>query len=165
MAWSELDVYYMGPVAWYLLSFSVHTTNIRTRMAQSFGIVRYPNIHLWLNRFVTFTLVCFAWIFFRSNSFSDAKVIVARLLTGWNQPFIFSPEVRLTNTLPISATEFYVSIILIMVVVVFHYLQEHQRKLLSLGAWWFRWGIYLALCLLIMNMGVAEEIPFIYFQF
>ncbi|MCA9403641.1 MAG: MBOAT family protein [Candidatus Omnitrophica bacterium] len=145
--------------------FSVHTTNIRTRMAQSFGIVRYPNIHLWLNRFVTFTLVCFAWIFFRSNSFSDAKVIVARLLTGWNQPFIFSPEVRLTNTLPISATEFYVSIILIMVVVVFHYLQEHQRKLLSLGAWWFRWGIYLALCLLIMNMGVAEEIPFIYFQF
>jgi D-alanyl-lipoteichoic acid acyltransferase DltB (MBOAT superfamily) len=37
-------------------------------------------------RVVTFQVVCFAWIFFRSDSFSDAWDLIVRLFTAWGEP-------------------------------------------------------------------------------
>jgi D-alanyl-lipoteichoic acid acyltransferase DltB (MBOAT superfamily) len=37
-------------------------------------------------RFVTFQVVCFAWIFFRSESFADAWDLIVRLFTAWGEP-------------------------------------------------------------------------------
>ena len=37
-------------------------------------------------RFVTFQVVCFAWIFFRADSFADARDILAQLFTAWGEP-------------------------------------------------------------------------------
>ncbi len=39
-----------------------------------------------LHRFVTFQIVCFAWIFFRSDSFASAWDLIVRLFTAWGQP-------------------------------------------------------------------------------
>lgn len=36
-----------------------------------------------IRRFNTFVLVCFAWIFFRANSFSDLGVLLSSLFTEW----------------------------------------------------------------------------------
>ena len=33
-----------------------------------------------------FQVVCFAWIFFRSDSFSDAWDLIVRLFTAWSEP-------------------------------------------------------------------------------
>jgi alginate O-acetyltransferase complex protein AlgI len=38
------------------------------------------------HRFVTFQVVCFAWIFFRADSFADARDLIVRLFTAWGQP-------------------------------------------------------------------------------
>jgi len=38
------------------------------------------------HRFVTFQVVCFAWIFFRSDSFGDAWDLIARLFSAWGEP-------------------------------------------------------------------------------
>jgi hypothetical protein len=38
------------------------------------------------HRFVTFQVVCFAWIFFRSDSFADAWDVIVRLATAWGEP-------------------------------------------------------------------------------
>jgi len=38
------------------------------------------------HRFVTFQVVCFAWIFFRSDSFADAWDLIVRLFTAWGEP-------------------------------------------------------------------------------
>src|SRR4029077_10954713 len=38
------------------------------------------------HRFVTFQVVCFAWIFFRADSFADAWDLVQRLFTAWGEP-------------------------------------------------------------------------------
>ena len=38
------------------------------------------------HRFVTFQVVCFAWIFFRADSFADAWDLVERLFTAWGEP-------------------------------------------------------------------------------
>jgi alginate O-acetyltransferase complex protein AlgI len=37
-------------------------------------------------RFVTFQVVCFAWIFFRSDSVADAWDMIVRLVTAWGEP-------------------------------------------------------------------------------
>jgi D-alanyl-lipoteichoic acid acyltransferase DltB (MBOAT superfamily) len=38
------------------------------------------------HRFVTFQVVCFAWIFFRADSFADAWDVIVRLFTAWGEP-------------------------------------------------------------------------------
>jgi D-alanyl-lipoteichoic acid acyltransferase DltB (MBOAT superfamily) len=38
------------------------------------------------HRFVTFQVVCFGWIFFRSDSFADAWDLIVRLVTAWGEP-------------------------------------------------------------------------------
>ena len=38
------------------------------------------------HRFATFQVVCFAWIFFRADSFSDARDVVVQLFTAWGEP-------------------------------------------------------------------------------
>jgi alginate O-acetyltransferase complex protein AlgI len=40
----------------------------------------------WFGRILTFNVVCFAWIFFRADSFSRAGEVIARLFTAWGQP-------------------------------------------------------------------------------
>jgi len=49
------------------------------------------------HRFVTFQVVCFAWIFFRSDSFADAWDLIVRLFTAWGEPsalvtWVWSPR-------------------------------------------------------------------------
>jgi alginate O-acetyltransferase complex protein AlgI len=39
----------------------------------------------WFGRVVTFHVVCFAWIFFRADSFSRAGQVLERLFTAWGQ--------------------------------------------------------------------------------
>jgi hypothetical protein len=37
-------------------------------------------------RLATFHVVCFAWIFFRADSFADARDVLVRLFTAWGEP-------------------------------------------------------------------------------
>ena len=56
----------------------------RALVARPAGYVERPSTawrRAW-QRFLTFQIVCFAWIFFRSDSFSDAWDIIVRLLHG-----------------------------------------------------------------------------------
>src|SRR6476659_8867147 len=39
----------------------------------------------WFGRVLTFHVVCFAWIFFRADSFSRAGEVIRRLFTAWGQ--------------------------------------------------------------------------------
>jgi D-alanyl-lipoteichoic acid acyltransferase DltB (MBOAT superfamily) len=40
----------------------------------------------WRARILTFHFVCFAWIFFRSDSFGSAWEMIEGLITGWGEP-------------------------------------------------------------------------------
>ena len=41
---------------------------------------------LWRRRFLTFQFVCFAWIFFRADSFERAWQVITQLFTAWGEP-------------------------------------------------------------------------------
>jgi D-alanyl-lipoteichoic acid acyltransferase DltB (MBOAT superfamily) len=106
------------------------------------------------HRFATFQVVCFAWIFFRSDSFADAWDLIVRLLTAWGEP---SPLV----TAGVVAA--------IAVGIGSQYLP--QRLPLSIMARFSRLPVpaqaaVLGLALLVTHaMGPEGVAPFIYFQF
>jgi D-alanyl-lipoteichoic acid acyltransferase DltB (MBOAT superfamily) len=54
----------------------------------------------WAGRLLTFNIVCFAWIFFRADSFASAGQVIERLFTAWSAP---SPLVTSSVVLAILA--------------------------------------------------------------
>jgi D-alanyl-lipoteichoic acid acyltransferase DltB (MBOAT superfamily) len=107
-----------------------------------------------LQRFVTFQIVCFAWIFFRADTFDDAWALIERLFTAWGEP---SPLV----TGGVVAA--------IAVGIGSQYLPRHVP--LALMARFSRLPIpaqaaILSIALLVTHaMGPEGVAPFIYFQF
>jgi hypothetical protein len=103
---------------------------------------------------VTFQVVCFAWIFFRSDSFADAWDVIDRLFTAWNES---SPLVTVG------------ALAAIAVGIGSQYLPRHVP--LQIMARFSRLPIpaqatVLALALLVIHaMGPEGVAPFIYFQF
>jgi alginate O-acetyltransferase complex protein AlgI len=45
----------------------------------------HTRAQIWLGRLLTFHVVCFAWIFFRADSFSRAGEVITRLVDAWGQ--------------------------------------------------------------------------------
>ncbi len=64
------------------LSFSVWTRNLRKNLLRLTGITRVPYLRSGLGTVLTFALVCFAWVFFRANSLSDALYVHTHIWKG-----------------------------------------------------------------------------------
>jgi alginate O-acetyltransferase complex protein AlgI len=120
------------------------------------GYVERPSTPLrraW-QRLATFHVVCFAWIFFRADSFADAWDVIVRLFTAWGEP---SP---LVTSGVIAA---------IAVGIGSQYLPS--RVPLGVMAWFSRLpapaqAAVLSVALLAAHaMGPEGVAPFIYFQF
>jgi alginate O-acetyltransferase complex protein AlgI len=58
------------------------TLHVRENLARRIGLTSTPRLHRALKIATTFSLVSFAWIFFRSNTLSDAWHIVTHLFSG-----------------------------------------------------------------------------------
>ncbi len=55
-------------------------------LERAFGIRPTSRTARWVGRVVTFHVVCFAWIFFRADSFVRAGQTLERLVTAWGRP-------------------------------------------------------------------------------
>ena len=64
--------------------FSLWTESVQTRIVKSISLNRLPVVYRSLQIVVTFSLVSFAWIFFRANSLSDAIYISLHLFSGYD---------------------------------------------------------------------------------
>lgn len=70
-----------GCIHGFYLICGIVLRGIRQRAAFPQSMIHRKNI---LKRIGTLTLVCFAWIFFRAQTLSDAFVMVSHLGNGWN---------------------------------------------------------------------------------
>jgi len=107
-----------------------------------------------LERFVTFQLVCFAWIFFRADSFGTAWEMITGLVTGWGEA---SPLVTggVLLAIAVGIGSQYLPARLP------HLLMERFGRLPAAGQ-----AVVLALALMLTNaMGPEGVAPFIYFRF
>ena len=143
------------------------TRNLRGTLAGRLGLSAYPRFHRLIKVTVTFLLVCFAWILFRANSLSDALMIVSRLGTGWTELWNPSGLRALLTSFGVPEKEFWQGLLLIGVLAFVERLHGPKQvtELLTRLNRPLRWLVYILLVLMILNLGVAKRIPFIYFQF
>jgi D-alanyl-lipoteichoic acid acyltransferase DltB (MBOAT superfamily) len=107
-----------------------------------------------LERFVTFQLVCVAWIFFRADSFGTAWDTITGLVTGWGEPSpLVTSGVLLAIVVGIGSQYLPARLP--------RQLMERFARLPVLGQ-----AVVLAFALMLTNaMGPEGVAPFIYFQF
>jgi D-alanyl-lipoteichoic acid acyltransferase DltB (MBOAT superfamily) len=160
VAWGALNGFYMV--------FSVWTQPLRAQIEVILQVRRYLRLYQVWNVAVTFSLVCFAWIFFRAHSIHDAFYIVKNLGSGWTAQVFNIPAFKTTlESMGSHHWEFGVALISIIFLQGLYYFQRHHpvdilfQKLGVFG----RWSIYTAAVLIIVIFGVYQKNQFIYFQF
>jgi D-alanyl-lipoteichoic acid acyltransferase DltB (MBOAT superfamily) len=107
-----------------------------------------------LDRFVTFNIVCLAWVFFRADSFSNAGAVLSRVMFHWaGSAALVTPWVLLAIAVGIGAQY-------IPTRAIAHAMSQFSR--LSPVAQ----GVTLGVGLLFINaLGPRGVAPFIYFRF
>lgn len=113
---------------------------------------------------LTFFIVCFAWVFFRANSFDDAILIITNSMHFQD----FSLESLLTPDY--DKREFLVLIVAIIVLLLKEVIDRHDIWIDKLPKvnFIFRWMVYIIIGLSIVYYGqYGDDTPaeFIYFQF
>jgi D-alanyl-lipoteichoic acid acyltransferase DltB (MBOAT superfamily) len=123
-----------------------------------------PAVRTAIGTLVTLALVCFAWLFFRANSISDAFLLLDRMAQIGASTDIYAPWASIANR---PGLEMAFAMGLVALVAAIHLLREHRYQPI-LALWrtdWGRWAVYLLLAVAILNLGVARETPFVYLQF
>lgn len=119
----------------------------------------FPNIKEIFQLILTFSLASFAWIFFRSDSVTDAFEYIGRIFstigTGIGYPY------KLLNGDP-------KVLIFIIIMLIFEWFMREQlhplRKPFTNMPTFVRWIIYFLLAVLVL-LYAGEQAEFIYFQF
>lgn len=118
-------------------------------------LAKLINLCGWIT---TFNLVCFAWIFFRANSLSDAAYIVMHL---------FSPTNSRIVELGLRVSDFLIAGAAIFILELVQFVQRRTsvRQLVATQPLIIRWPVYYAAILTVLVFGKFTSQQFIYFQF
>ena len=127
----------------------------------------------WLKKAVftlcTFALVCFAWIFFRANSMSDALYVVKNLFTGIASPMDYLRSTYqstvITAGIPLQMGLLFFYVFLLLVI---DLMDNHKDIILTVSSLPLvvRWTVYVVFVLfIILCMPKNAPAEFIYFQF
>ncbi len=155
-----------GGIHGFYLIFSILSRGVRNRLVRTIGLDRVPKIHSCLRMLITFSLVCFAWIFFRADTIPDALHIISQLFTGWGRVFTAGSLGKIPFWGPLKF-ELVVSLISIGILLSVH-LMEQQGNVIdrfSEKPGWVRWPVYYFFVVAILLFGNFGSRQFIYFQF
>ncbi len=119
---------------------------------------------------ITFTLVSFAWIFFRANSITDALCYVQRIFTRPTPWVLFNGEIY---NIGLDRTEMNILIISVVFLLLADLIRIKKGLTLDMFLFeqniWFEWAVILCLILMIVTFGeygtTFDAKQFIYFQF
>ena len=156
LAWGMLHAMYM---------ITGHLTRpIREKLVRKAGLEDNSLINRWGNALVTFSLVSFAWIFFRARSMGDALYIIKHLSDGLHEKIRPALEEILAH---LNKTELLIAVFSILLLELVHAIQRHNgiKHLLSERPAAVRWAIYNLIVLSILYFGIFNRTEFIYFQF
>jgi len=165
-----------GALHGFYFIFAMWIKDFRERVYKRIGIKSYPRLFKYYQIITTFSLVCFALIFFRAKNISDAFYIVGHLFTGWRELIRAVPTSGIISVLAgretglslgLCSSGFILSLLLILFVELIHLIQRHGsiRHMLTDKPFLVRWSFYYCLLLGIIVFGVFNQTQFIYFQF
>jgi D-alanyl-lipoteichoic acid acyltransferase DltB (MBOAT superfamily) len=143
------------------------TRNVRSHTARWARLDRLPPLRHATQVVTTFALVCIGWVFFRAESLAQALYVLKHVPFGWTGFGVYGGFARIIHSMDISEAAFAVSTAAIGIVLFVEYLCKDGTivDLLAGRPGWLRWSFYAVTGFAVMNLGVAEEIPFVYFQF
>ena len=112
---------------------------------------------------LTFSLVTFAWIFFKAATVSQGFSIVGRMLSGYGFP-LRAETLRTTLMAGISVSEFFISLLAIGILISVEIIQKRRgiRSWINARPVWIRWTVYYGVVFAILLFGVFESEVFIY---
>jgi D-alanyl-lipoteichoic acid acyltransferase DltB (MBOAT superfamily) len=150
IVWGALNAIYFLPL--------LLTKNNRNNIDAVAGGKLLPNPREILYMFMTFSMVVFAWIFFRANNLDHAFSYIAEIMS----PSLFTiPEFKEVKSV----------LMIMMMVLIFLAMEWNGREgeyaIAKLGLKWkrsFRYALYYSLIIAILWFGGKEQ-EFIYFQF
>ncbi len=169
-------------VMWgFILGTFVIVTNISTPFREKW--IHAAAVHIQLNQkatfkkfyslfcvVLTFCLVDFAWIFFRSNSLKEAFFIISSIVSGIINGIVHPASLQMiadSVSLSFGLVWFLTSMLLLLIMGFIHDLQPHigMRHMLMDTSKYLRGLIIFILILFIVYLGVLAPREFIYFQF
>ena len=143
------------------------TEKFRKRIASAIKLDRNVLLYKIIQIFITFCLVSFAWIFFRSNSISDSVYIVKNLFTGFSN--LTSLDALKSSLTSMGLDEYSVIKISLSILImeIVHLIQRKTSviKMFSTKPLIIRWVAYFSLILYILFFRETQVQEFIYFQF
>jgi alginate O-acetyltransferase complex protein AlgI len=145
-----------GALNGFYLIFAVITQNFRTSIDKIIGLKKSSKINQFVNILITFILSCFAWIFFRANTLTDALTIIKKIFK-FNGPIYFE-----------NASMLLFSFLGILFLILVEFKREYYPRAFSFFSnrnWIVRNISYAVLIIIILLVGVFDGGQFIYFQF
>lgn len=140
----------------YLVS-AIWLKNIRLKTNQLLGLGENLKLNRILSVLITFTLVNFAWIFFRANSLNEAFIIIQNM-------FQLSPAGINLYYYPADLFIAFISILLLIGVEI---VLENQKSpvLVHTIKRPLKWAIVMSILFGIVVLGKWDSVDFLYFQF
>ena len=142
------------------------TKNLRQNLRAAVGIKSTNFIYVLSSRLVTFILVCFAWIFFRSPDMPGAAEAIRRIFTD------FSFDGWALEKIGFDTANMWVLLSAVLVLFAVSVWTEKNEKALQKAEnanFILRWVMYLVLIFAVLIFGIYgpefEASQFIYFQF
>jgi D-alanyl-lipoteichoic acid acyltransferase DltB (MBOAT superfamily) len=140
----------------FYLVFAISTKQMRIGVVRFLGLGVTSKPYRMIQILVTFSLVTFAWIFFRANSLSDAFLIAGRVF-NFKGPLYIGEVQQFAYC--ISGILFLLFVEAAQKISIQNYLPFKSKN------WFTEQLAYAMLIMLILMAGVFDGSQFIYFQF
>jgi D-alanyl-lipoteichoic acid acyltransferase DltB (MBOAT superfamily) len=138
------------------LVFAILVQPLNNKVNRALQVSKWRSLHTLLQVAITFTLVCFSWIFFRANNVTDAFTIVKKMLLTSGPVFYEAPSVLIYSFAGIG--------FLLMAELKNEYFRN-SFSFMNNENWVIRNLSYATLLIIIFLVGVFDGGQFIYFQF
>ncbi len=149
--------------------FEIVTKNHKKKLYKKFNLNTKSKPFKFMQVIMTFLLVCFTYIFFRSENLTQAFSIIEKIFTNFNFNLIFTEEFF---DYGLDIFDLYVAGVSLLVLFIADYLIYNSvdvYKFIIEKNRVFRWIFYWIVILVIVVFGVYgpnyDASPFIYFQF
>lgn len=154
-----------GALHGVFLILSRLTAGVRQRLAEAIPASPLNALAPAWRTIITFNIVAFAWIFFRSPTIADALTVCRQIVS----PHFFSPpqlDKAQGGFAAYTAAEFNIGIVIAIVLFVVEWLRDRQIALeMNRHPTWSHWLGYYAMIVSVIWLGVFGGRTFIYFQF
>jgi D-alanyl-lipoteichoic acid acyltransferase DltB (MBOAT superfamily) len=158
-----------GLVHGFYLIFSIWTKKTIEKIYKFLRLYKESPVRNFVDVFITFHLVLFAWIFFRANSLNDAIYILSNIFPLKLNNFIsiLSSTGAVETALGLTKRGIILAILSISFMEIVHLIQRHRKigYFLADKPLIIRWTIYYILLIAIISFGEFRMQEFIYFQF